>query len=197
MGLRARTRLAVEERRAQLVDKAIEVFSALPFDEVSLDEVARELRISKGLLFHYFPSKRDFFAAAVEKVAEALHAEIAKPVSGTREQAVRAGVRAYFGYAKRHETAYRMLMKKGGGVHAVDEILDRTRRRIVERILSEAEAAPRALARVALLGWVAFAETVCLELLERKISAKDAEELIVRALFDLIARIDPKSAAVD
>jgi len=193
-------RLGVEERRAQLVEKAIEVFSAQPFDDVSLDDVAKQLSISKGLLFHYFPSKRDFFAAAIESVAEALYQEIVRPLGETPEEAVRAGVRAYFAYAKRHRTAYVMLVRKGGGIHpAVDAVLEKTRARIVDRIVGEAEPELRArpVAKVVVRAWIAFTETMCVEWLEKRISQKQAEALIHRTLFDLVRAIDPESAAID
>src|SRR3954453_18873370 len=39
--------------RARLEDK--------PIQDLSVDEVAAEAGISRGLLFHYFPTKRDFY----------------------------------------------------------------------------------------------------------------------------------------
>ncbi len=60
-----RARLDVEERRKQLVALGNELFSKRTYDEVSIDELARAAGISKGLLYHYFPTKRDFYIATV------------------------------------------------------------------------------------------------------------------------------------
>jgi len=43
---------------AKLVDK--------PLWDLSIDEVAAEAGISRGLLFHYFPTKRDFYVACIQ-----------------------------------------------------------------------------------------------------------------------------------
>ena len=70
----ARHRLQVDERRKQLIDLALELFGNRPYDEISIDETAKEAGVPKGLLYHYFPSKRAFFVAAVEAAAERLAA---------------------------------------------------------------------------------------------------------------------------
>src|SRR5580765_6635428 len=67
-----RARLEVDERRAQLVALGVELFAARSYDEVSIDELARAAGISKGLLYHYFPTKRDFYVATVEEGATQL-----------------------------------------------------------------------------------------------------------------------------
>ena len=60
-----RTRLSVDARREQLIELGEELFSARPFDEISIDDIAARAEISKGLLYHYFGSKRDFYVAVV------------------------------------------------------------------------------------------------------------------------------------
>jgi len=69
---RARVRLEVDERRAQLLALGLAAFSARPYDEVSIDEIAQRAGGSKGLLFHYFASKRAFYAAVIEHAARDL-----------------------------------------------------------------------------------------------------------------------------
>jgi AcrR family transcriptional regulator len=39
------------------------LFASRSYDELSMAGVAREAGVSKALLYHYFPSKRDYFAA--------------------------------------------------------------------------------------------------------------------------------------
>ena len=36
------------------------LLGARPFDEVSIEEIAAAAGVSKGLLYHYFPTKKDF-----------------------------------------------------------------------------------------------------------------------------------------
>jgi AcrR family transcriptional regulator len=69
-----RTRLEVEQRRAQLLTLGQELFSSSTYDELSIDDIARAAGISKGLLYHYFPSKRDYYVATIRVAAgELLH----------------------------------------------------------------------------------------------------------------------------
>src|SRR5271170_6359642 len=67
-----RSRLEVDARRAQLVTLGIDLFAARAYDEVSIDELARAAGVSKGLLYHYFPTKRDFYVATVQEAARQL-----------------------------------------------------------------------------------------------------------------------------
>src|SRR3954471_3944242 len=67
-----RIRLDNDERRAQLLTLARKAFSDRSYDDVSIDDLARELKISKGLLYHYFPTKRDLYVAGLREIAEEL-----------------------------------------------------------------------------------------------------------------------------
>src|SRR5512135_3525874 len=68
----ARARLDVDERRAQLLALGLELFSERAYDAISIDEIALAAGISKGLLYHYFPTKRDFYAAAIREASRQL-----------------------------------------------------------------------------------------------------------------------------
>jgi AcrR family transcriptional regulator len=70
----AYTRLDVDERRRRLLERGAELFARHSYDELSMAAIAREAGVSKALLYHYFPSKQDFFGAvlaegAAERVA--------------------------------------------------------------------------------------------------------------------------------
>ncbi len=63
----ARRRLAPEQRRAQLLDIGARLFADRPYEDVWIEEVAELAEVSRGLMYHYVPTKRDFFAAIVER----------------------------------------------------------------------------------------------------------------------------------
>ena len=71
----SRSRLEVDERRAQLLSLGCKIFSENAYDEVSINAIAEAAGISKGLLYHYFPTKRDFYVAALRETAKQLIAE--------------------------------------------------------------------------------------------------------------------------
>ena len=60
-----RRRLSAEDRRRQLVGIGLSRIVDTPIQDLSLDEVAAEAGISRGLLFHYFPTKTDFYLACI------------------------------------------------------------------------------------------------------------------------------------
>src|SRR3954469_5977575 len=74
MAASRRARLSTDARREQLVALGIDIFSERPFDEVSIDGIAAAAGISKGLLYHYFPSKRDFYVAVIRSAADEMQA---------------------------------------------------------------------------------------------------------------------------
>ena len=70
-----RRRLSPEDRRAQLLALGAELFASLPYDEVHIEAVAEQAGVSRGLLYHYFPTKRAFFAALVREGAARMAAD--------------------------------------------------------------------------------------------------------------------------
>src|SRR5918992_394580 len=66
----AYTRMQVDVRRRQLLELGADLFARHSFAELSMARIAREAGISKALLYHYFPTKRDFFLATLLEAAE-------------------------------------------------------------------------------------------------------------------------------
>jgi AcrR family transcriptional regulator len=54
-----------EERREQILESAARLFSARRYDEVLMDEIAREAGVAKGTLYSYFPDKEELYFAVV------------------------------------------------------------------------------------------------------------------------------------
>src|SRR3954462_8664545 len=54
-----RSRLSPEARRAQLIELGVEMLATRRLDELSVELIAHTAGISRGLLFHYFPSKQE------------------------------------------------------------------------------------------------------------------------------------------
>lgn len=52
-------------RREELIQTAVRHFAAKGYEGTSLDDVAGDAGVAKGLLYHYFGSKQDLFLAGV------------------------------------------------------------------------------------------------------------------------------------
>src|SRR5678815_4445601 len=101
------SRLPVDERPAQLPALGLNPSSAAPYDTVSIDDIAKAAGISKGLLYHYFPTKRDFYAAVLREASGRLLGEIRAVSEGDAPppDRLRAGLDAYFAYVTDHGPA--------------------------------------------------------------------------------------------
>jgi AcrR family transcriptional regulator len=158
----ARARLDVDARRRQLIALGTQLFNSRPYDEVSIDEVARQAGISKGLLYHYFPTKRVFYITTVREAATQLMDRTQTPEGMSPLDRLRAGLDAFFGYVADHGPAYENLLRSGIGADAeVARIIDETREAFSARLIERLEVRGD-LARLALRGWVGFVEATAL-----------------------------------
>jgi AcrR family transcriptional regulator len=186
-----RARLDVDERRRQLVALGIELFSERPYDDVSIDELAQAAGISKGLLYHYFPTKRHFYVATVREAAQQLLDRTATSTGMDPLDRLKTGLDAYIDYVARHGKPYQALMRSGIGTdEEVTRIVDDTREEIIARLLEGAPVQDRGpLVRVALRGWIGFVEAAVVEWLDekRRVSAQSLRDVLVRVLLDAVA----------
>lgn len=168
-----RVRLDLEERRRQLIELGLQHFGERPYDEVSVDALAEAAGISKGLLYHYFSTKRAYYAATVrEGAARLLASASAGAVAGDGADplaSLEAGLDAYLTYVKAHAKAYATLMRSGVGVDPeIARIVDETRATFVDRLIAGFAGSGSSgllhapLVRLALRGWVGFAEAASL-----------------------------------
>ncbi|NEB92796.1 TetR/AcrR family transcriptional regulator [Streptomyces bauhiniae] len=196
-GERARRRLSTEERREQLLAVGARLFSESPYDDVWIERVAEIAGVSRGLLYHYFPTKRDFFAAVVERESERmLRMTAAVPGVPVREQ-LGAGLDAYLGYVEAHAHGFRAFHRAdAAGDQAVRRVYQRAlaaqERQILAALAADPEFGPAfegsSQARLAVRGWLAFTTAVCLEWLREGEPGRDqVRELCARALLGAIA----------
>ena len=76
-----RARLSPEERRSQLLDLGVRLLATRSLDELSIDLLAEQAGISRGLLYHYFGNKHAFHEAVVRRAADDLVAQTAPPAA--------------------------------------------------------------------------------------------------------------------
>jgi AcrR family transcriptional regulator len=55
--------LQAEARREQILETALKLFAAQGFDATSTRQIAKEVGIAEGLIFHYFPTKASLLTA--------------------------------------------------------------------------------------------------------------------------------------
>ncbi|MFE5812441.1 TetR/AcrR family transcriptional regulator [Streptomyces sp. NPDC056479] len=196
-GERTRRRLSTEERREQLLAVGARLFSESPYDDVWIEQVAEIAGVSRGLLYHYFPTKRDFFAAVVERESERmLRMTAAVPGVPVRAQ-LGAGLDTFLEYVEAHAHGYRAFHRAdAAGDQAVRKVYQRALAAQEKQILAAMTADPefgpafeeRPEVQLAVRGWLAFTTAVCLEWLRgADLSREQVRDLCARALLGVIA----------
>lgn len=184
-----RRRLELDERRAQLLALGLSAFSKNSYDDVSIDALAQSAGVSKGLLYHYFPSKRELYVATVREAAEQLLARIVPEPQLQPLDQLTHGVDAYLSYVQENADAYLSLMQSGvGRDREVHEIVERTRHQFVELLLARAgKSQLNALTRTLVRGWVGMVEAASLDWLEHQSAPRsDLTHLLVRVLLSTL-----------
>jgi AcrR family transcriptional regulator len=181
----AYTRLDVDERRRQLLELGGRLFATHAFAELSMARIAREAGISKALLYHYFPSKQDFFVATLRQGAEEL-ARVTEPDPDLPPlEALAGSLDAYLGWIEENETAYRKFLESVGSVPevkaAIDEIRDRTSARILDGLGAGGPPPPKL--RAAARAWLWFMDGAILDWLDhRDLSRGELRDLLLGSL---------------
>jgi AcrR family transcriptional regulator len=108
-----RRRLSAPDRRAAILDAALEVFSSRGYHASAIDEIAQRAGISKALIYEHFPSKKDLHASLLERHVQEIFERLAETAAGPDpgEVRLRAGVDAFLEWVETHPSAFRLLFR--------------------------------------------------------------------------------------
>jgi AcrR family transcriptional regulator len=177
-------RLDVDERREQLLERGAELFTSHRYDELSMSRIAKEVGISKSLLYHYFPSKQAFFEATLGAWAEELRARTEPDPGLPPAEQLAASLDGFLSLIEENAVAYRSLMGSAGGAPEIGELVEEVRRATAARILGGIypEGAPPK-ARTAVAGWLWFMDGACLDWVEhRDLTREELRDLLLGVL---------------
>ncbi len=65
-----------DERKAQILNAAEQVFTKKGFDEARMDDIAVETGLSKGTLYFYFKSKEDLIIAILDRIFQGVFKQL-------------------------------------------------------------------------------------------------------------------------
>ncbi|ALG11481.1 TetR/AcrR family transcriptional regulator [Kibdelosporangium phytohabitans] len=133
-------RLEPDARREQILVCAIRLFSERPYPAVSTTDIAQEAGVARGLINHYFGTKRDLYLEVVRRMVTIPSSAPQALPPGSLEERIEASVNWFLDRVLRHSKTW--LVAVGGVGHDPD----------IERILAEADenAADRVLEFVGL-----------------------------------------------
>jgi AcrR family transcriptional regulator len=92
------TRLGPEARREQILAAARRLFEQGGYDAVSMSDVADAAEVTRGLVHHYFGSKRELYLDVVRSVLGEAPALVAPQEAGSPEEMVARNAHALLDY---------------------------------------------------------------------------------------------------
>jgi AcrR family transcriptional regulator len=162
------------------------LFSTRAYEDVWVEEIAELAGISRGLLYHYFPTKRDFYVAVTRLAAGEAGEATAPDPSLPPSDRLHDGIEAFVRYAERRAqgflTAYRGSLAGDPEIRAiVEEGRQRQAARILDAVAGLDE--PPELLRLAVHGWIALAQDIVARWLEHRDATREQVcELLTRTL---------------
>src|SRR6201996_8402764 len=111
MNVEMRSRLARDERMEQTLGVAHRLFAERGFADVTMDEIATEVGVTKPLLYNYFGNKERLYITCMERAGDSLTKTVGEAVTGTASpgDALGAGVRAFFAFLDSDRSAWAVL----------------------------------------------------------------------------------------
>jgi AcrR family transcriptional regulator len=102
-----------DERRAELLAAAQEVFVANGYHGAAMDEIAETAHVSKPVLYQHFPSKRELYLALLDSHLTSLTELMLGALSSTtdNDERVQAVMRAYYRFIASDDQAHRLVFE--------------------------------------------------------------------------------------
>lgn len=181
-----KARLPRDERRAQLLSAALEVFTAAGYHAAAMDEIADHASVSKPVLYQHFPSKLDLYLAVLDLHIDSLVFTIQKAIASTPENSNRviATIEAYFNFIDSEGEAFRLLFESDMNVEpSVRERLARMTydcAAAVSAVISLDTGLPEEAAMLLGVGLIGSAQVTARHWLDRdsKLTRDQATELV-------------------
>jgi AcrR family transcriptional regulator len=175
-------RLPPAVRREQLIDAALFIAAREGYDNLAFEKVANRAGVTRNLVYHYFPGGRqELLEAAAHRAGEQLSSDWVTDPGVPLPERLAANLSRMMDHADEPTEAW-LLYRQGRG--SVDpkllEIMALYREKIITNIsLNQLGTAdPPRLVRIALDGFIAYAETVVETALGEGLSRERVVELV-------------------
>ena len=178
-------RLGPDERRSQILQAARQLFAKRQYAAVSMEEIALAAGVRRGLVNHYFGSKRDLFIDVVRDMLGSFGQALPLAQGGSIADHVSRWLDVVKGDA---ETWFAILGAEGlGRDRDVSGLVDRATEAMVGGIVDVLGQPDTPELRVVLRAYSGLAEVVTREWLQRhRIDRAQAEALLTTALVSLV-----------
>ena len=153
VGTPARRRLEPDARRREILACAVRLFGERPYADVSTTDIAREAGVARGLINHYFGTKKELYLEVVRALVTIPDLAFERLPGGSRTERVDAAVDWFLDTDERHSSAWRaavnseVLGRDPDVVRILDEADDRTADMVLAALGLEPTEPVRAMVR--------------------------------------------------
>jgi|SRR4051794_1300933 AcrR family transcriptional regulator len=128
-------RLPRRERRAQLLQSALEVFVAQGYHAAAMDDIADRAGVSKPVLYQHFPGKLDLYLALLDSSCDTIIVNTRAALESTQDnkQRVEATMAVFYDYVASDTGAFKLVFES-------DLVNEPAVREQVERVTNETAA---------------------------------------------------------
>lgn len=156
--VRPRARMAKDERRRQLVGIGLRMLTERPIQDLSLDAVAAEAGISRGLLFHYFPTKSVFYDEVLAAAGRRVVRNVTPDEDASDAERLTQVVDRYIAQIDRRRDVYLALVHGNLSVLGGHEVVDSLRGHLTSFVLATLGEPPTPQTVEIVHAWVAYVE---------------------------------------
>lgn len=190
--------MTLDVRREQLLDAGIVLFSERAYEDVSIDEIAEACGVSRGLLYHYFRGKREYYVASIAHAADRI-GDVDPDLSLPPIEQLRVGLEAYFAGVEGDRLAHKAVRRAAAADAEIAAIVSQQRRDFADRVLAgmpmDRKGGGSALAALTARSWIGAVEAAALAWIERpEVARADLVAVLSEALVAAMlaaARLDP------
>lgn len=164
------------------------LFAERPFTDVWIEQVADEAGVSRGLIYHYFPNKRDFYAEIVRYGMRESFAMTEPDTSLPPDQWLTDGLDRLIGFIADNAPAFRAINHgRQSGNEEIRTVVAEGRARQVDRVVEMVAPDGSDIVRLAVEGWVSLFDQVVLEWLDgREIERDQLVDLLAGSLIGCV-----------
>jgi AcrR family transcriptional regulator len=196
MAAHARTRLAPDARREEILDQARQLFAGKSYAAVSASEIARAAGVTPALVVHYFPGgKRELFLELIAQLTDTVIDAIEVEPAGPLRKRVQAAIENWLTWLEANSETWLATAAQGDYIADPDlqALIDNARARTADTLIRGfadvlTDDPPT---RLMLRNWLGFNRSCGRSWLKGEATRAQTALLLTETLHHLIAKVAP------
>ena len=161
------------------------MFAEKPYENVLMEDIAARAGVSRGLLYHYFPNKRDLYVAIFTRASNRFLARVSPDPQLPLAEQLAIGLEAHIQSFVDHP--FEAVALNRGALSddpAIQAIIAEELNILGQRLINElvAEGCLHDATEIAVEGWLAFVRAACVKWIQsQNISRAELTDMCLRA----------------